>query len=219
MRINTIIGRLIGSSAAIIALVACDQADAPEPSPPTSTTSTLPDADLDPSEKAASAAPIEQSCPATSYCSGPLVVKSDILTLNRPREGQIEIVGTLSFENRSGSDVRLALLDEQLVLNTTKGISAVQRGYYTAGLGVCRDEGSACFDSKPDTFRLIAPGDSPAKLNVNLTGSFEAPLAPMVAQVETGTLTLNAYAVAADGARQLHRISLANVPITNQVTQ
>lgn len=219
MRIDTGFGRVLIASAALAALSSCGETTETAPPDEGSEAAAMADADLATPAPAPVAAPVQQSCEATSYCSGPLVVKSDILTLSRPRENRIEIVGTLSFENRSGADLRLALFNDELVINTTKGIKAKQDTRYTSGLGICRIDGSACFDSKPDTFRLIAPGDSPAKLNVNLKGSFEAPLAPMVSEVESGTLTLNAYTVAADGSRQLHRISLANVPITNQVTQ
>lgn len=210
--------RTMLAGAALLALQACGETQADVPTAPT-TTAPEPDPDLTDPTPIAETAPPPQSCEATSYCSGPLVVSADNLTLTRFRKNEVEVVGTLSFSNRSGADLKVALLQGELTLNTDKGITANQGNIYTSGLGVCRTEGSSCFDAAPDTFRLIAPGDSPARLNVKLMGRFEPPLAPLLAQIETGTLTVEAYAVAADGSRQVHRIALANVPITNLVTQ
>ncbi len=218
MRVTTILGRTMLAGMALVALQGCGEAPSDEPTPqPTLTPSTEPD--LTGPVPAAETAPPPQSCEPTSYCSGALVVRSDNLALSRSSNGLVKVVGTLSFENRSANDLRVALIDRNLVLNTDKGIVAEQRGYYTTGLGVCRNEGSECFDSKPDTFRLIAPGDSPAKVNVSLSGSFDASQTPLVSQIETGTLTLEAYSVAADGSRQMHRIALASVPISNQAAE
>ncbi|WP_143738127.1 hypothetical protein [Erythrobacter donghaensis] len=215
---TTILGRAVLAGAALLALQACGETQTDAPIAPTTTTPE-PEPDLTTPSPISETAPSPQSCEATSYCSGPLVVSADNLTLTRFRKNEIEVVGTLSFNNRSGADLKLALLQGQLTLNTDKGVTADQGNIYTSGLGVCRTEGSACFDAEPDTFRLIAPGDSPARLNVKLQGRFEPALAPLVAQIETGTLTVEAYTVAADGSRQVHRIALANTPITNLVTQ
>jgi hypothetical protein len=216
MRMTTAFGRVMMTGAALLALQACGETKQ-EPEPSEIVNGTEPDL-ADPASAAADAPP-PQSCEATSYCSGPLVVRADNLVLNRTRANQIDLVGTLSFENRSSADVRVALLSGKLVMNTDKGITLEQGNRYTSGLEVCQNDGSECFDASPDTFRLIAPGDSPAKLNVALRGGLEPPQAPLVPQIETGTLTVEAYTVAADGARQVHRIALANVPISNQVTQ
>lgn len=221
MRMTMVIGRMTMAGAALLALQACgetqEQDGLPEAAPTGSAVAAEPD--LSDPTPVAQAAPPPQSCEATSYCSGPLVVRSDNLVLNRTQNDQIDIVGTLSFENRSAADLKLALLDGDLIMNTDRGLSLGQRNIYTSGLGVCRKEGSECFDAEPDTFRLIAPGDSPAKLNVSLRGNLVASGAPLVAQIESGTLTVKAYTVAADGSRQVHRIALANIPITNQATQ
>jgi hypothetical protein len=217
MRMMMLLGRSIMLGVGLAALVSCgDAKEEPVPGP---TNSAIPDPDLTGPAPASDASRPPQSCEATSYCSGPLVVRSDNLALNRKSDQLIEVVGTLSFENRSTSDLKVAILEDNLVLNTDKGIKAEQNSRYVSGLGICKRDGSECFDAAPDTFRLIAPGDSPAKLNISLSGSFQAAQAPLVGQIESGTLTLLAYTVAADGSRQVHRIALAKTPISNQVAQ
>lgn len=218
MRMTTILGRTMLTGVALMALQACGEAPTDKPTAtPTHDDSTVPD--LTAPTPAADTAPPPQSCEPTTYCSGPLVVRADNLALNRTSGNEVQLVGTLSFENRSAADLRVALLSGYLVMNTDKGIRLEQGNIYTTGLDVCREDGSECFDASPDTFRLIAPGDSPAKLNVALRSNVQAPQAPLVPQIENGTLTVEAYTVAADGSRQVHRIALANAAISNQVTQ
>lgn len=169
----------------------------------------------------AAAAP-PQSCDEGAYCSGPLVVRSDNLTFSQDRGGWMNVVGTLTFENRSDQDLRVALMREDVVMNMDKGARLSQGNFNRiTGLGHCTREGSECFNSTPDAFTLIGPGDSPAKVNVYLAsnGRPDAALAPSLPEIAAGTMTLSAYTVAADGNRRLHRISLANVPVTNQLAQ
>ena len=165
--------------------------------------------------------PPAPKCERSAYCAGALLVRSDRLVLSNPDQGDATVRGTLSFENTSNQDLRIALLPEELVLNLDNG-SKVRTGRPsrdTSGLGVCRDSGPDCFNTSPDTFRLISPGDSPSKLNVELHGRYDPSLAPTMSQIEKGTLTLTAFTVAADGSRRQRRISLSDIPVTNQIAR
>jgi hypothetical protein len=169
---------------------------------------------------AAISGPPKVNCDPSAYCSGPLIVRSDRLVLSKSDKDSAVLRGTLSFENRSNEDLRVALLGENFVVNFDNGASVEDYGGgESAGLGMCRDEGEECFNTEPETFRILSPGDSPAKLNVALKGYFESSLAPTMSQIEKGTMTLNAYTVEADGTKRKHRISLSDAAITNQISE
>ncbi|QYU66259.1 hypothetical protein J4558_14815 [Leptolyngbya sp. 15MV] len=222
MRMNRAFSHALLLAAAGLVLASCGAADdgagegGPDPTKPTDGTN---GSGLTRGPTPA-AAPPPQSCETTSYCAGQLLVRSDNLTLSQESGGWLNVVGTLSFENRSAQDLRIALMREDIVLNLSNG-SKVEQGNFrnVTGLGHCIREGAECFATTPDTFRVLAPGDSPAKVNLSLAGGVTPSLTPTVPQIDKGTLTLTAYTVAADGDRRLHRVSLANVPITNQLAQ
>lgn len=212
---------LIGAAA--VALASCgDAAEDTGASAEAPVEEALSDAEFGSSSQPTQAAAAPQSCEAGAYCSGPLVVRSDNLTFSQESSGMITIVGTLTFENRADQDLRVALIYQPFVMNMDNGAQLSQSSFTRiTGLGSCDGDGSECFNTTPDAFTLISPGDSPAKVNVYLAsnGRANAALVPSLPEVAAGTMTLSAYTVAADGNRRLHRISLANVPVTNQLAQ
>lgn len=209
--------------AAAVALASCgDAAEDTGANAEAPVEETLSDAEFGSSSQPSQAVAAPQSCEAGAYCSGPLVVRSDSLTFSQDGAGWMTVVGTLTFENRSNQDLRLALMSDEVVMNMDKGARLTQRNTdRITGLGHCSREGSECFNQTPDTFTQISPGDSPARVNIVLAsnGRPDAALAPSLPEIAGGTLTMSAYTVAADGTRKLHRISLANVPVTNQLAQ
>lgn len=161
------------------------------------------------------------SCDPGAFCEGPLVVRVDRLNLvprNYSNTLAAALSGTLSIENRTAEDLRVIQMDENIRATLANGISGSARARDT-GLNICRNDGSACFAQNPDSFRLLAPGDSPAKINVALEVRYPAQMTPSMGDVETATITFQLYSVSASGEKRLHQISLADAPIQNRMAE
>jgi len=222
MRMSMMLGKFFVAGAAMVVLASCGQTDTAQSPDASGEDVVFEDADLTQPTPTPIAAPPPQSCEIGAYCAGPLIVRAENLTLSKDSADWLNVIGTLTFANRSDQDLRIALMREDVVMNLDKGARVGQSNFrYITGLGICSRDGSECFNTTPDTFTLVAPGDSPAQLNIFLgsNGRPDAALAPVLTEIASGTLTMSAYTVAADGTRRLHRISLANVPVTNQLAQ
>jgi hypothetical protein len=171
------------------------------------------------SETAARAVP-PVACAEGAFCEGPLVVRADGMNLV-PDRSRTMVSGTIVIENRTSDDLRVILMDTNPTVALDNGISGASNLIYAmSGLNRCSRSGADCFGENPGSFRLLAPGDSPAKVTFKVPVISPAEMAPSMRKVEKAdTLTFQLFSVAASGEKRLHQVSLADVPLQNRLAE
>lgn len=159
-----------------------------------------------------------------TMCIGPLVVRAEGVNLlgdGQPKDNgsrKLRSHGNLVFENRTDTPVRVAILRAPVEALFDNGIfvSTYRRGG-VAGVFVCRNEPVPCFQGAPGSFQALVPGDSPARANFSMTGGMDGSLAASLPSVSSATITLQVYVVGVDNVGSVLNISLAGVPVRNQL--
>lgn len=160
------------------------------------------------------------ACADGAFCEGPLIVRADGMNLV-PGSMHAVVSGTIAIENRTSDDLRIILIDKNPTVALDNGISGTQNLVYSIdGLDRCRSNGADCFAENPGGFRLLAPGDSPAKISFKVPVGYEPEMAPSMRKVEkANTLTFQLYSVSASGDKRLHQVSLSDVALQNRMAE
>ncbi len=160
----------------------------------------------------------EMTCPENAFCDGPLIVSADRVNLV-PYRNIHSLSGTFTVANRSQEDLRIILLRERPKAVLDTGIDGEARKK-ASGLEICNQaEGSDCFAMNPKQFRRLGAGDSPTKINAQMEIFAQPNQMPALRNARAATVSFQLFTVAADGQQRIHQVSLADVPVNNQLAE
>ena len=167
-------------------------------------------------------APAIAPCPdqAGLACSGALIAEVENLSVTPARNRNSYVARmTLKLTNRSGDAVRIAMPGDDISINFDNGAGLAQdawRNGVISGIQLCRDDVTECFQQRPNDFKTLQPGDSPARINIEVRDEVEGALLASMPSIATGTTTINLFIVDINGNGRREQIAVPNAPVTNQ---
>lgn len=170
---------------------------------------------------AAASTPAVAPCPEGASCFGSLVVRPEGMVLSRYRPSTLLVRGVISLENRGDGPIGVAMPYVPITLNLDNGSQVSSFYGKVSGIGICgrNEEPQACFDRSASNFVTLSNSDSPTKINVTMTGRYDASLEPTVPTIEKGVLTFELFTVPTGEAARTLQVSVDQLLIRNQLAR
>lgn len=169
------------------------------------------------------------SCEAEppAICSGPLVATLENVTLQWLRapnnRGDRWVTGTATvvLQSRVAEPVQIALLNDEIALKFANGTTLANRGNsnWVSGLEFCGRDGVRCVNNQDKPFTIIAPGDSPLRLQLKFEDLLSAQEIPSLAGATTASISMSLWNIHTDPAGSRLNVSIGDAPVANSTVE